>query len=72
MEDAEKPTDGIMRMHGRGFGLPTSLSQLVRMVMASSNSICTTTPQIIPNHSPWSSYHYISLQRFLQMRMKYK
>jgi hypothetical protein len=35
--------------------LLTSFSQLVHRVMESSNSICTASPQIIPNHNPWIS-----------------
>jgi hypothetical protein len=35
--------------------LHTSFSQSVYMVMDSSSSICTTSPHIIPNQSPWSS-----------------
>ena len=30
----------------------TSLSQLVRRVMDRSNTVCTTSPQVNPNHSP--------------------
>jgi hypothetical protein len=35
--------------------LLTSFSQLVQRVMDRSNSICTTTPHIIPNHNPCKS-----------------